>query len=352
VIAMPLDGRHPCDSPRPTPAQAIDGLGRPLRDLRISVTDRCNFRCSYCMPTDAGRPDLLERQRLLTFEQITRVAAACAGLGVRKIRLTGGEPLLRRDLPDLLRQLAGIEGILDLALTTNGWRLAELAARLADAGLGRVTVSLDSLDDDVFRRMNGVGAPVDKVVAGIRAARSAGLWPVKINAVILRGVNEASVIPLARFARDEGLTLRLIEYMDVGQSNGWRAADVVPAGEMLDAVAAAFPIAGIDEPAAGAVATRYRYLDGAGEIGIIGAVTRPFCDGCSRLRLAADGTIYTCLFGERGHDLRQALAAGCTRHDLQASIATIWEARLDRYSAQRAQVTTGHRSVEMYRVGG
>ena len=332
----------------------VDRLARPLRDVRISVTDRCNFRCGYCMPTDAGgRPhEFVARSALLSFEQIARLARILVDLGASKIRLTGGEPLLRRDLPTLVAALSRIDGLGDLALTTNGSLLASMAAPLADAGLGRVTVSLDSLDDGVFRRMNGVGFPVARVLDGIREARSYGLLPIKINAVIQRGVNEASVLSLARFARDEGLVLRLIEYMDVGQSNAWKREDVVPADELLAIVDAAFPIAPLPDPDVGRVAERYRYRDGAGEIGVIGAVTRPFCGGCTRARLTADGQLYPCLFAARGQDLRAHLDRGASDAELRATIEAAWTARDDRYSDLRGAASHRRRTVEMYRVGG
>lgn len=335
-------------------ATVSDRFHRPIRDLRISVTDRCNFRCAYCMPPEAPRPVYLARSRLLDFARITRVAVACSRLGVRKIRLTGGEPLLRRGLPRLVGELAGIEGIDDLALTTNGWLLAEQAAALAAAGLTRVTVSLDSLDERIFGRMSGVGAGVERVLAGIRAARTAGLAPIKLNAVIRRGVNDAGIVPLARFARDGGLTLRLIEYMDVGQSTTWRRDDVVPAEEMLAIVGAAFPLAAIPSPPGG-VATRYRYLDGAGELGVISSVSRPFCDGCTRVRLTSDGRLYTCLFAERGHDLRElheGEGGEVSDARLRAAIAAVWAARADRSSVLRAEGGGGRGSVEMHRIGG
>ncbi len=330
---------------------ASDALRRPIRDLRISVTDRCNFRCAYCLPPERSQPAYLARSRLLDFAQITRVGAACAALGVHKIRLTGGEPLLRRGLPQLIEALAGITGIDDLALTTNGWLLAEQAGSLARAGLTRVTVSLDCLDEEVFGRMSGVGAGVGRVVGGIRAALAAGLTPVKINAVIRRGVNEAGIVPLARFAREEGVTLRLIEYMDVGQSTTWRRADVVTAEAMLASVSATFPLAAAAQTA-GAVATRYRYLDGGGEIGVISAVSRPFCDGCTRARLTADGRLYTCLFASTGHDLRPMLAAGGSDEQLRAAVRGIWQLRTDRYSALRSDGAQRRGSVEMHRMGG
>jgi cyclic pyranopterin phosphate synthase len=334
-----------------TQTRTLDRFARPLRDLRISVTDHCNFRCAYCLPPEAARPVHIARSRMLTFEQITRIAAACADLGVHKIRLTGGEPLLRRGLEALVRGLAAVDGIDDLALTTNGWLLAVRARGLADAGLRRVTVSLDSLDDAVFGRMTGIGTGVDRVVDGIRAARAAGLDPVKINTVVRRGVNESGILPLARFARDEGLALRLIEYMDVGQSHAWRRGDVVAADELVARVGEVFPLEPID-PVPGAVATRYRYLDGAGEFGVISAVSRPFCHDCTRIRLTADGLMYTCLFADQGRDLRPFLAEEPSAADLRDRIAGIWHARTDRSSALRSQGRAGRGSVEMYRMGG
>jgi cyclic pyranopterin phosphate synthase len=332
-------------------ARAADRFGRPVRDLRISVTDRCNFRCAYCLPPEGGRPVYLARSDLLTFADITRLAAACTGLGVHKIRLTGGEPLLRRGLPELIRALGAVPGIDDLALTTNGWLLAEQAPALAAAGLGRVTVSLDSMDDAVFGQMTGVGESVARVIQGIRAARDAGLAPVKLNAVIRRGINESAILPLARFARGEGLVLRLIEYMDVGQSRTWRAADVVPADSMVRTVAAAFPLVAAD-PTPGTVARRYLYLDGAGELGVISAVSQPFCGGCTRIRLTADGKLYTCLFAAEGHDLRALLAQRPSDGELRAVIERIWRARTDRYSLLRSRGSAGRGSVEMHRMGG
>jgi cyclic pyranopterin phosphate synthase len=329
-----------------------DRLGRPLRDVRISVTDRCNFRCGYCMPADvsAGRV-FVPRSALLSFEEITRLARVFVDLGASKVRLTGGEPLLRRDIPTLVGALSRISGLRDLALTTNGSLLAAFAASLAEAGLGRVTVSLDSLDDGIFRRMNGVDFPVARVLEGISEARIRGLTPIKINAVIRRGVNEASVLSLVRFARDEGLVLRLIEYMDVGQSNAWKREDVVPVDELLAVVDAAFPIAPLSDSDVGRVAERYRYRDGAGEIGMIGAVTRPFCTGCTRVRLTADGQMYSCLFADQGHDLRGLLQRGASDVELRAAIEARWSVRVDRYSEVRSPAGA-RRSVEMYRVGG
>ena len=356
MSAMSLRSGPTRDPAVEVPGGPLDRRGRPLRDLRISVTDRCNLRCTYCLPPDAELPVYLERSQLLSFEQIVRVVRACAPLGVQKIRLTGGEPLLRRGLADLVAELAAVPGIDDLALTTNGTLLAAQAEALAAAGLRRVTVSLDSLDPEVFARMSGVGAQLDTVLTGIRAAQAAGLRPVKLNAVIRRGVNESGVVELARFARDEGLTLRLIEYMDVGRSNRWRMDDVVLAERLVDRVHAVFPLAPA-ESTPGVVATRHRYLDGAGELGVITAVSRPFCDECTRIRLTADGQLYTCLFAERGNDLRPLLGDGADDARLRAAISGIWGRRQDRYSELRARKAKSRRgshqgSVEMYRMGG
>ena len=275
----------------------VDTLGRPIRDLRVSVTDRCNFRCVYCMPKEVfGREyPFMPRAELLTFEEIERLARAFAGLGVEKIRVTGGEPLVRRDLEVLVGKLAAIPG-LDLALTTNGALLAQKAQALRDAGLRRITVSLDSLDDEVFRAMNDVDFPVERVLAGIDAALAAGLEPVKVNVVVKRGLNEDGILPLAKAFRGTGVVLRFIEYMDVGHTNGWRLDDVVPAAEIVETVAAEFPLEPVAESYRGEVANRYRYADGAGEIGVIASVTQPFCGDCTRARLSADGRLYTCLF--------------------------------------------------------
>ena len=291
----------------------VDTLGRPIRDLRVSVTDRCNFRCVYCMPKEVfGREyPFMPRAELLTFEEIERLARAFAGLGVEKIRVTGGEPLVRRDLEVLVGKLAAIPG-LDLALTTNGALLAQKAQALRDAGLRRITVSLDSLDDEVFRAMNDVDFPVERVLAGIDAALAAGLEPVKVNVVVKRGLNEDGILPLAKAFRGTGVVLRFIEYMDVGHTNGWRLDDVVPAAEIVETVAAEFPLEPVAESYRGEVANRYRYADGAGEIGVIASVTQPFCGDCTRARLSADGKLYTCLFAVRGHDLRALLRSGAS----------------------------------------
>jgi GTP 3',8-cyclase len=329
-----------------------DTLGRPLRDLRISVTDRCNFRCVYCMPKEVFGRDyrFLPRRELLTFEEIERAARVFVDLGVQKLRLTGGEPLLRRDLEVLIARLAAL-GDLDLTLTTNAALLAQKAQALADAGLTRVTVSLDSLDDEVFRAMNDVDFPVARVLGGIDAAAEAGL-PVKVNVVVKRGLNEGSVVDIARRFRETGHAVRFIEYMDVGASNGWRLDDVVPAAEIVATIGAEFPLEPIDAAYRGEVAQRYRYLDGAGEIGVIASVTQPFCGDCTRARLSADGKLYTCLFAIRGHDIRAILRSGAPDGELDSAIRAVWERRTDRYSELRTAETSSLRKVEMSYIGG
>jgi cyclic pyranopterin phosphate synthase len=330
----------------------LDTLGRPVRDLRISVTDRCNFRCVYCMPKEVfGREyAFLPRRELLTFEEIERVARVFVDLGVRKLRITGGEPLLRRDLEVLIGQLAGIEDDLDVTLTTNGALLAQKAQALATAGLSRVTVSLDSLDDEVFRAMNDVDFPVARVLAGIDAAAEAGL-PVKVNVVVKRGLNESSVLDIASRFRGTGHTVRFIEFMDVGATNGWRLDDVVPAAEIVSTIGSAFPLEPVEAAYRGEVAERYRYLDGAGEVGVIASVTQPFCGDCTRARISADGKLYTCLFAVRGHDLR-ALLRSDSEHDLEETIRGVWARRTDRYSELRTAETSALRKVEMSYIGG
>jgi cyclic pyranopterin phosphate synthase len=336
----------------------LDRLGRPLHDLRISVTDRCNFRCTYCMPKEIFGHDyeFLPKDQVLTFEEITRAATAFAALGVRKLRVTGGEPLVRRGLPELVRMLAALRTTdgqaLDLTLTTNGAALRTLARPLADAGLQRVTVSLDSLDDAVFGAMNGVDFPVARVLEGIDAALDAGLSPVKINMVVRRGINEASIVPMAQWARETDVTLRFIEYMDVGHSNGWRLDEVVPATELIDAVTAIWPAEPADAQYRGEVAGRWRYLDGAGEFGVISSVTRPFCRDCTRARLSADGRLYTCLFAVGGHDVRAVLRDGSTDAELVRFLANVWGKRDDRYSELRSQSTSDLPKIEMFAMGG
>ncbi|MGH3091644.1 MAG: GTP 3',8-cyclase MoaA [Gaiellaceae bacterium] len=343
----------PCQATLDSVKPLLDTLHRPLRDLRISVTDRCNFRCVYCMPRDVFGRDyaFLPRAALLTFEEIERLARVFASRGVEKIRLTGGEPLLRRDLDTLVAMLARIPG-LDLTLTTNGVLLPAKAQALADAGLRRVTVSLDSLDDDVFRAMNDADFPVARVLAGIDAAHSAGLAPVKANTVVKRGLNEDSVLPLARHFRGTGVVLRFIEFMDVGATNGWRLDDVVPAAEIVAAIDAEWPLEPVEPGYRGEVANRYRYRDGAGEIGLIASVTQPFCRDCTRARISADGTLYTCLFASSGHDLRAPLREGASDGELAAAIDGIWGRRADRYSELRSAETPARPRVEMSYIGG
>ncbi|MEA2670581.1 MAG: 3,8-cyclase [Chloroflexota bacterium] len=332
----------------------FDQFRRPLRDLRVSVTDRCNFRCTYCMPKGVYGRDFrfLPRPELLSFEEITRLVRVFVESGVRKVRLTGGEPLLRRDLPTLVGQIAAIEGVEDLALTTNGVLLARHARALRDAGLGRVTVSLDSVDDAVFRTMNDRDVPVARVVEGIDAAVEAGLAPPKLNAVIRRGVNDAGVLDLARFARERGCVLRFIEFMDVGTTNGWRLEEVVPAAELVARVDAEMPLEAAAPSYRGEVAGRYRYRDGGGELGIISSVTEPFCTDCTRARLSADGRLYTCLFATEGHDLRGPLRAGASDAQLGDLVAGAWGRRRDRYSEARSELTAGVRRIEMSYIGG
>ena len=329
-----------------------DTLHRPLRDLRVSITDRCNFRCVYCMPKEVYGRDyaFLPRRELLTFEEIARLAQVFAGLGVEKIRLTGGEPLIRRDVEHLVEMLAEIPG-LDLTLTTNGAVLAQKAQALGDAGLGRITVSLDSLDDGVFRAMNDVDFPVQTVLDGIEAASAAGL-PVKVNVVVKRGVNEDSVLPMARHFRERGHIVRFIEYMDVGHTNGWRLDDVVPAGDIVAAIDAELPVEPMAPRYPGEVAERYRYRDGSGEFGVIASVTRPFCGACTRARLSADGSLYTCLFATTGHDLRALVRGVAGDDEIAAALGRIWRERADRYSELRSSATPDLPKVEMSYIGG
>ena len=330
---------------------ALDTFGRPLRDLRISVTDRCNFRCVYCMPKEVYGRDhhFLERRELLTFEEITRVARTFVSAGVKKIRITGGEPLVRRELELLIAQLAELD--VDLTLTTNGSLLPQKAQALADAGLRRITVSLDSLDDAIFRALNDVDFSVERVLDGIDAASAAGL-PVKVNAVIKRGVNDEQIVPLAGFFRERGHTLRFIEYMDVGHTNGWRLDDVVPAKEIVALLDDAFGVEPAEALYRGEVAQRWRYKDGKGEVGVIASVTQPFCGDCTRARLSAEGKLFTCLFAVRGHDLRALIRGGASDEELETALRTVWGGRADRYSDLRSAATTGLDKVEMSYIGG
>ena len=330
-----------------------DTFSRPLNDLRISVTDRCNFRCVYCMPKEVfGRNfQFLSREELLTYEEIVTIAQAFHALGVRKIRLTGGEPLVRRQVAQLVAMLSELTDT-DLTMTTNGILLPTLAEDLKAAGLKRVTISLDSLDDTVFQAMNDVGASVQDVLRGVEAAEGAGLHPIKINMVVKRGVNEDSVLPMARYFKEQGHILRFIEYMDVGHTNGWRLDEVVPAAEIIERVGAELALEPTDPNYRGEVANRYRYLDGSGEIGVIASVTQPFCQDCTRVRLSADGMLYTCLFAVKGHDLREAVRSGASHEELLETISSIWSRRTDRYSELRSEQTAGLQRIEMSYIGG
>ncbi|MDQ3974384.1 MAG: GTP 3',8-cyclase MoaA [Actinomycetota bacterium] len=331
-----------------------DLLGRPLRDLRVSVTDRCNFRCRYCMPREVFGPGFrfLPRAELLTFEEITRVVRAFARCGVRKVRLTGGEPLVRRGIEQLVEMLARTGGIDDLAMTTNGSLLASRAATLRAAGLGRLTVSLDAVDDAAFRAMSDVEIPLSAVLEGIAAAREAGFAPIKLNAVVKRGVNDDGVVELARYGREHGHVVRFIEYMDVGNANGWSRDEVVPAEEIVARVGARWPLEPVAARYRGEVASRYSYRDGRGEIGVIASVTKPFCQTCTRARLSAVGELYTCLFAGNGRDLRPLLRGGANDADLEAFISGTWRARSDRYSEERSSQGPGGPKVEMSYIGG
>ncbi|HUI89952.1 MAG TPA: GTP 3',8-cyclase MoaA [Anaerolineales bacterium] len=330
-----------------------DTLNRPLRDLRISVTDRCNFRCVYCMPKEVFGPDypFLRRAQILTFEEITRLVRIFMGYGVRKIRLTGGEPLVRRDLHLLVAMISDIPDI-DLTLTTNGSLLARQARLLKEAGLKRVTVSLDSLDNQIFKAMNDVDFPVEKVVEGMDEAAKVGLGPIKVNMVVKRGLNESSILPMAHFFREKGYILRFIEYMDVGHTNGWRMNDVVSANEIIKMIDAELPLEPIEPNYRGEVAGRWRYKDGSGEIGIIASVTQPFCRDCNRARLSAEGDLYTCLFAVKGFNLRDLLRGGSSDDEISQAIAGVWNKRSDRYSELRSENTTSLPKVEMSHIGG
>ncbi len=338
----------------PEPLTVLDTLGRPMRDLRISVTDRCNFRCVYCMPKEVFGRDhaFLPRAEILDFEEIERVVRAAVALGVRKVRLTGGEPLVRRNLETLVGMLSAIDGIDDLTLTTNASLLAKRAQALADAGLDRVTVSLDALDDATFQAMNDVGFPVSRVLEGIAAAESAGLGPIKVNAVIRRGLNQHAIVDLAEHFRGTDATVRFIEYMDVGASNGWRLDDVIPAAEVVAAIGARWPLEPVSSDYRGEVAQRYRYRDGGGEIGVITSVTEPFCGDCTRARLSADGQLFTCLFATSGHDLRAIIRSGADDRELAEALRRIWTGRDDRYSELRSLETVDLPKVEMSFIGG
>ena len=332
-----------------------DSLGRPIKDLRISVTDRCNFRCPYCMPAElyGVRYQFMSKPDALTFSEITSVTRVLAKLGDLKVRLTGGEPLMRGNLPDLVAQLSTIDGVKDLTLTTNGYLLARHASALKEAGLKRVTVSLDSLDDQIFQQMNGRNFTTTKILEGIATARAVGLAPIKINVVVQRGVNDHTIVDLARFFRDSGDIVRFIEYMDVGTRNRWSLAQVVSADEILHCIDAELPLEALPPNYDGEVASRYRYRDGSGEIGVIASVTKPFCGDCTRLRLSADGKIYTCLFASLGHDVKKLLRSGAEEDEIERMIIRIWRLRSDRYSEERASLPEPRSDkVEMYQVGG
>ena len=339
------------------PLSVVDTMGRSMRDLRISVTDRCNFRCPYCMPAEifGEAYEFLPREEILTFEEIARITGLFAEFGVTKARITGGEPLLRTDLPELISQVAAIEGITDVTLTTNGYLLAQQAQALQDAGLHRITVSLDSIDDEVFKQMNGRGFGARRVLHAIQSAADVGLAPIKINAVVQRGVNDHTIVDLARHFKGTGHIVRFIEYMDVGNRNGWKLDEVVSADEIIARIDAEMPLEPVPSNYPGEVAERYLYRDGSGEIGVIASVTRPFCGACTRLRLSTDGQIFTCLFATKGVSLRDPMRDGATDDELSRLIASIWTRRTDRYSEERAAATPNmHRpsKVEMYQIGG
>jgi GTP 3',8-cyclase len=342
----------PAELPAPT-GQLLDSRGRPIKDLRISVTDRCNFRCVYCMPKAVFDKDyaFLPRESLLSFEEITRLARLFAAHGVTKIRLTGGEPLLRRNLEELIEQLVEIPDM-EVTLTTNGVLLPKKATALKAAGLKRVTVSLDSLDDAVFRAMNDMDVPVADVLKGIAAAEAAGLGPIKINMVVKRGLNDQEILPMAQRFRGSGHILRFIEFMDVGSSNGWRMDDVVPSAEVVQRIHEAVPLEQIDPNYTGEVAERWRYADGSGEIGVISSVTQAFCSTCTRARLSTEGRLYTCLFAQSGHDLRALMRTRRSDAELSAVIGQIWTGRGDRYSEIRTAGTASLRKIEMSYIGG
>ena len=347
----------PDDLPRPVATETADALGRPLHDLRISLLDRCNFRCPYCMPETEFHADyeFLMRSQRLTHAEILKVVRVATDLGVSKIRLTGGEPLLDKKLPQLVSGIGALPGVDDLALTTNAMLLAPVAKTLAEAGLHRVTISLDSLDEQVFHTMSGGRGDLSKVLDGIAAAESAGLAPIKINVVVQRGVNDHTVIDLLEYFRGSEHIVRLIEYMDVGNRNGWRMDQVVPSKELLTAVQARWPVRAIGRNYPGEVARRYQYVDGEGEIGFISSVTEPFCGSCSRARLSADGVLYTCLFATQGTDLREPIRNGADEDELADILSRIWLQRADRYSElRRPDVAEAHAQskVEMYRIGG
>lgn len=341
---------------RDMPQAITDKRQRPLRDLRLSVTDRCNFRCVYCMPKEVygAKFHFLPRHDLLSFDELERVVRLFAPLGVEKIRLTGGEPLLRQNVEQLVRQLSAVPGISDIAMTTNGYFLSrDKASALKDAGLHRITVSLDALDDATFGSINDVGAPVERVLNAIRSASAAGLTPVKINMVVKRGVNDEAVIAMARHFRFTGHILRFIEYMDVGNTNGWRLDDVVPASEILRQIQTHWDVEPVASHHPGEVARRFRYRDGGGEFGIISSVSQPFCQSCGRIRLSPEGRLYTCLFGSEGYDLRALIRDGnLSDPAVSEALSALWGRRTDQYSLERTSQTRPHSKVEMSHIGG
>lgn len=332
----------------------VDKFKRPLRDLRISVTDRCNFRCPYCMPAEIfhERFQFLSRDKVLTFEEIERLVRIIVSEGAVKLRLTGGEPLVRQEIDVLVKMLAQIEGVEDFAMTSNASLLPKFAQKLKDAGLQRLTVSLDSLDEEIFQKMNGGKAIVEQVLAGITAAKEAGFEKTKINCVVQRGVNDHTIVDMARWAREEGYTMRFIEYMDVGTMNGWKLDDVVSAKEIVEKIDAAFPLERIKRNYASETALRFEYKDGAGEIGIIASVTAPFCGHCSRMRLSPEGQIFTCLFAIEGTDLKTPLREGASDEAIAEIIRNTWTNRTDRYSEIRSDATSKREKIEMYYIGG
>ena len=332
----------------------LDKLSRPLRDLRVSVTDRCNFRCPYCMPAEiyGERYEFLPRNDLLTFEEITRIVKLSTRLGVKKVRLTGGEPLVRQDVVELVSMIASLDGIEDFAMTTNAYLLSGMAESLKKAGLQRITVSLDSIDDEVFKKMNGRGFGTAKVIDGIAAAKEAGLDPIKINAVVQKGINDNTLVELASWCRDNGYTPRFIEYMDVGTLNDWKLDEVLPASEIVKIIEGEFSVTPIESSYRGEVAKRYRYKDGKGEFGVISSVTQPFCGDCTRLRLSPEGQIVTCLFADGGTDLRGPMRSNIPDEELLNIMSGTWSNREDRYSEIRTSMTSPRKKVEMYHIGG